>query len=287
VTDDTLQRVIATLADMEKHDLPIDVNLLEAGELDSLNFLELVERLEEAFGIELDLGAQDPDRLMRLAGLAAVIDETRRDALPSAGDGALREVNDPAAGPAIRRAGPHDLQALCHLAMRAYETDPLLRWLYPDDTEYFTDNGRVLRHSMRRWLAWHETYVLDNVAMAAWIPPGRPTVLVPREPEDGPLPPERLGLYRALDSSLAERTPAEPHWYLNMLATDPDHQRQGLGRRLLKEMLARARDEGLGTYLETATIENVRFYEHAGFLVREEWDLPLDGPHLWGMWHSA
>ena len=30
--------------------------------------------------------------------------------------------------------------------------------------------------------------------------------------------------------------------------------------------------------------ESVSFYtEKLGFTVRSEWDVPLDGPHLWGM----
>jgi hypothetical protein len=41
--------------------------------------------------------------------------------------------------------------------------------------------------------------------------------------------------------------------------------------------------KGLALYLETETLDNVDYYTHLGFRVRTEWDVPLDGPHLWGM----
>jgi len=188
----------------------------------------------------------------------------------------------------FRRATAGDLVQLCRTAMRAYVADPLLRWLYPDDAEYEAGGGRVLRYSMRRWLAWDETVTTpDVVALATWIPPGRPTISVKPEPADGPFPSDLLARYRALDAVLREHTPTERHWYLHMLATHPDWQGLGLGRRLVSLMFGRARREGLGCYLETATAENVEFYRRLGFEVRSEWDVPLDGPHMWGMSRPA
>ena len=40
---------------------------------------------------------------------------------------------------------------------------------------------------------------------------------------------------------------------------------------------------GLPCYLETETAANVGYYRHHGFEVRTEWDVPPDGPHMWGM----
>jgi ribosomal protein S18 acetylase RimI-like enzyme len=172
--------------------------------------------------------------------------------------------------------------------MRAYAADPLVRWLYPDDVEYEADGGLVLRYSMRRWLAWGETFTTpDVVAFAAWIAPGRPTISVLREPADGPSSDDLLARYRALGAVQLEHTPTEPHWYLSMLATHPDWQGLGLGRRLVSLVAERASGEGLGCYVETQSTENVAFYRGLGFEARSEWDVPLDGPHMWGMWRSS
>ena len=87
----------------------------------------------------------------------------------------------------------------------------------------------------------------------------------------------------ALSASMAEHNPPEPHWYLNLLATHPDWQRQGLGAMLIAPIGEVCRHDGLPLYLETETVANVAYYSHLGFRVDSEWDVPLDGPHLWGM----
>ena len=86
--------------------------------------------------------------------------------------------------------------------------------------------------------------------------------------------------------AFAEHTPAEPHWYLNMLATHPDWQRQGLGAALMGEVFLIADAHGLPCYLETETPDNVAYYRHHGFEVRSEWTLVTAegaGPKMWGM----
>jgi GNAT superfamily N-acetyltransferase len=125
--------------------------------------------------------------------------------------------------------------------------------------------------------------------MAGWIPPGRPEVDLGED--DGIVafehPPWRLDRFAALRTVMTEHTPDEPHWYLNMLATHPDWQRQGLGGALMGEVFGIADEAGVPCYLETETVANVGYYRHHGFEVRSEWDVPLDGPHMWGMVRPA
>jgi GNAT superfamily N-acetyltransferase len=185
------------------------------------------------------------------------------------------------------RATSAEIPRLCVTAMRAFSADPVLRWLYPDDAEFESAGGGVFRIPMTRWLAHGETWTTeDNVAVAAWVPPGRPEVTV----DVGPTPdhPEwRLARFDALRSVMVANTPPERHWYLNLLATHPDWQRQGLGGALMRVMFERADAEGLPCYLETETPDNVMYYSRHGFDVRSEWDVPGEGPHMWGMIRTA
>jgi GNAT superfamily N-acetyltransferase len=68
-----------------------------------------------------------------------------------------------------------------------------------------------------------------------------------------------------------------------MIATHPDWRRTGIGAALMAEVFAVADAHGYPCYLETETLANVAYYSHHGFRVRSEWDVPLDGPHMWGM----
>ena len=86
---------------------------------------------------------------------------------------------------APRRATAAEIPRLCLTAMRAFSDDPILRWLYPDDAEYEADRGGVFRIPMIRWLAHGHTWTTDDaVAVAAWVPPGRPEMDV----DVGPIP---------------------------------------------------------------------------------------------------
>lgn len=60
-----------------------------------------------------------------------------------------------------------------------------------------------------------------------------------------------------------------PHWSLDGLAVDPEHQRRGYGAVLVRHRLRRADASGLPTYLETNSARTAMFYRKFGFDVIE------------------
>ena len=190
--------------------------------------------------------------------------------------------------PAIRPATADDIRRLARSGSRAFADDPVMRWLIPDDDEYERNHQAFFGGVARRWLATESLWCTDDgVALAGWIPPGRPDVEVD---DPGPRiqhPEWRVERFKALAGMLDANTLPEPHWYLQMLATHPDWQRQGLGAALMAVVFDIADRAGLPCYLETETVDNVGYYRRHGFEVRTEWDIPLDGPHMWGMLRPA
>ncbi len=187
----------------------------------------------------------------------------------------------------VRRARPDDLRSASTTAMRAFVDDPVMRWLYPEDEVFLAPNGAVLRPAMAGWIGLGEVWCTDDVAaVAVWIPPGRPEVEFPEDPDSPPPPADRLERFAIIGEAMGAHTPTELHWYLQLLGTHPDWQRQGLAAALMNVVFERAEAEGLPCYLETETVENVAYYRHHGFEVRSEWDL-ADGPHMWGMYRPA
>lgn len=184
----------------------------------------------------------------------------------------------------IRPATANDTARLVRTISRAFAEDPVMRWLFPDDEDYLS-NGQALMASLcRRWQHTETQWCTpDGVAVAGWSPPGRPPPPDEVVGANGEHPPWRLERFHVLVDKIQSNTPPEPHWYLNVLATHPDWQRQGLGAALMGIVFATADEAGLACYLETETIENVAYYRRHGFEVRSEWDVPLDGPHMWGM----
>lgn len=189
---------------------------------------------------------------------------------------------------AVRLATETDLSRVTRTAVRAFADDPVLRWFFPDDDVYESAAPTAFGQLAAGSIALGCTYVTaDAVATGIYLPPGRPAA--PGAEDDGEeagtgeMPAELAAKFAAFDVERQANTPPEPHWYLNVLATHPDWQRQGLGAAIVAPIAARSRDEGLALYLETETVANVGYYRHLGFEVRSEWDLPLGGPHMWGM----
>jgi len=172
-------------------------------------------------------------------------------------------------------------------AMRAFFDDPVMRWLYPDDEHFLSGDGEVFRAAMIGWQQFNEVWCTDDVAaLAVWIQPGRPSGDAVVEPPVAAPSPELEQRFKTLGGLMSDHTPPEDHWYLQLLATHPDWQRQGLGASLMDPVFRRADAEGLPCYLETETPDNVAYYRRHGFDVRSEWDVP-DGPHMWGMLRPA
>jgi GNAT superfamily N-acetyltransferase len=195
----------------------------------------------------------------------------------------------------IRRATDADFRNLCITAMRAFRDDPVMRWLYPDDDVYFQPNGAVFAGAMTNWLAHQQPWCTDDSAgLAIWFPPVEVGAPEPEHIAVGPPPtPELLARFELIGLAMAAHKPTEPHWYLQLLATHPDWQRQGLGARSMNVVFERADPEGIPCYLETERPELVAYYRHHGFDVSSEWDVDPDGtlgkvgPHMWGMFRPA
>jgi ribosomal protein S18 acetylase RimI-like enzyme len=82
-------------------------------------------------------------------------------------------------------------------------------------------------------------------------------------------------------SNVERAHPTEPHWYLEVLSVRPEHQRQGLGSRLVTPILERADGERMPCYLETADPANVDFYRRFGFeVVNPALEVIAGGPPL-------
>ena len=89
---------------------------------------------------------------------------------------------------------------------------------------------------------------------------------------------ERLATYR---KALASDSPADPHWYLGVLATHPARRREGLATAVLAPGLGEADRSGIPCFLETSTSPNRRFYERRGFVEHAEVVIPSGPPTWW------
>lgn len=75
---------------------------------------------------------------------------------------------------------------------------------------------------------------------------------------------ESYSIINEFMSAQTDRDDFKNAWYLSILGVHPEHQRCGIGRRLLEGTLREADEAGVVCYLETFD-DNKGFYEKFGF----------------------
>ncbi|KAA6212385.1 N-acetyltransferase [Streptomyces albofaciens JCM 4342] len=179
-----------------------------------------------------------------------------------------------------------DAPQISRALARAFDDDPMMHWFLPGEDAREERLGRYFTTIFTKQYAHHGVCERTGAAAAFWVPPEARDKAVPDEETlrelDGLLG-DRGPVFREIVGAAAEHAPQEPHWYLAVIGADPATQGQGHGAALLRSGLAKADAAGLPVYLESSKAANLPFYEHFGFTVLQEVQLPEGGPTLWMM----
>lgn len=193
--------------------------------------------------------------------------------------------------PCARHATDADVVALGSTLAAAFASDPLWRWITPDDERWHRRAPAMFAHEVQGRLRQGHSYTTDDRAgVALWAPPGQ------WKPPSGHLvtsawPMARLtgigGARRGVGllGAIERAHPKEDHWYLAVLGTHPDHQGSGVGTALLVPVLDRCDQDGTPAYLESSNPANLAFYERHGFSATGEL-APNGSPPLTLMWRT-
>lgn len=186
----------------------------------------------------------------------------------------------------VRSATAQDLPAVVSVLAEAFADDPVVRWMQPDGRHraaLFTALARDLHAAPGAT----DLALIDDrpVGSSLWDPPGyRPSRWQTARPilTFGLALRSHLRYGPALEAAFAQRRPKGRHWYLAALgACTPG---KGVGSALLQRRLDQVRS---AAYLESSHLANVTLYQRFGFEVREEIQLPFDGPTVWTMYRPA
>jgi ribosomal protein S18 acetylase RimI-like enzyme len=186
-----------------------------------------------------------------------------------------------------------DIGAAASLFARAFDGDRMARLVTPDGQQRRAFQERGGRRQIERAMPYRHVFgVYEDDALrglAVWLPPGvavrggvRPPLSALPRVARALRQPGAARLLRARRRALAAAHET-PSWHLAFLATDPDHQRRGIGRRLLEHILHRADEDGTATWLETSDPVNVPLYEKFGFTTTAHIDGGAALPTFWVM----
>ncbi len=197
--------------------------------------------------------------------------------------------------PTVSSLDRRDIAEASGLLIAAYQDDPLLYTLVPDDRRRLRVAEWIMRPVMAEVMehgiadgAWVDGRL---IGIALWMPPGTyPTPSRRRLRQAAPtLALGRVAGLRArrIASSLnaVDRAhPRGPHWYLWFVGVSVAQRGMGVGSRLIEAGLARIDAEQEAAYTETFTERTAGLLERAGFESTGELALGVDlapGRRLW------
>jgi GNAT superfamily N-acetyltransferase len=192
-----------------------------------------------------------------------------------------------------RRASLADSGRVTAITTLAFASDPLWsRAMARSDgsTEHHAEFWRLfIEGALRYPWVWLTT---GGEATSIWIPPGGTDMSDEQEEWLEDLANEYLG--SAADDYLellarfdAAHPRDEPHYYLSLLGTHPDHRGKGIGMALLEHDLELIDADGAHAYLESSNPANNHRYAGAGFQAVGEFSYPAGGPVVTTMWRPA
>jgi GNAT superfamily N-acetyltransferase len=194
-------------------------------------------------------------------------------------------------GVAVRKATSDDVPVMAEMLSRAFQDDPVKVDLLPDPARRAAQGPRLFETFAGFHLPHGEVYVTDALEGAAlWDPPGHWRVPARRIATSLPRAVAIFGrrLVRNLGvlRDIERAHPREPHYYLAVLGTDPQHQGRGIATALMAPVLEQADREGAGAYLESSKQSNLAFYARFGFVVTGEYVFRGGGATVWFMWRD-
>ena len=185
-----------------------------------------------------------------------------------------------------------EIPAAVEVLARAFYADPVWGWAFPDPEQRLGQHRAVWGLVAKAALSYESAWLTgDCGAVALWIPPGKPELRPEDEERLEGLLVELLGdgatrVLETFERFEAAHPTAEPHYYLSLLATNPDQRGRGLGMGLLAATLKQIDAEGAPAFLESSNPVNTPRYERLGFAVCGEFELPGGGPSVTQMWRD-
>lgn len=187
----------------------------------------------------------------------------------------------------IRVAVKADREVIAATLARAFADDPATSYIFPDRDERVRRLPKMFRLIFDEDVGGMPLITGNGEAATLWRKPGQAEIgklemlrqLFPLIGAFG----SALGRAMRVGEAIDAHHPPGPYWYLHIAGVDPAHQGRGLGSASIGQGLARAREDGMPAFLETATPRNVSLYQSLGFEVIDEWDVPKGGPHFWSM----
>ena len=198
----------------------------------------------------------------------------------------------------VIRVGQEAIEPVAITVAASFADDPIWKWIYDLDDTIPLETAIVLARMLVAGSCPADEIhsISDHGAVALWTAPIGSTSEENEALRESQTAShfgafaaqlgDRVAITGKLSAAMKEHRPTEPHWYLGILGTHPDHQNKGLGSKVLQAMQAKADHLGIPTFLESSNPRNYGFYQRHGYVEREVLTVE-DSPPLLGFWRDA
>ena len=171
----------------------------------------------------------------------------------------------------IRAAHESERANVVAAMVAGFMSDPVARWCWPESDSYLANMPEFINayggKAFQNGSAWTDDAFVGG---ALWLPPGEQPDEEEMERAVSTVVDEKKGdLYAALEE-LDTHHPQEPHWFLPLIAVDPEWQGRGVGSALMKHAVNKCTKSGTPAYLESSNPRNISLYERHGFKILAE-----------------
>jgi GNAT superfamily N-acetyltransferase len=193
-----------------------------------------------------------------------------------------------------RPATQDDVERVAATLALAFRDDPVWGAALARPDGSTAHHAAYWRHYVEGSLRYSAVYITEDAsAISVWVPPGGTELSDVQEAAleqliETSLEPAAARAMFALWQRFESSHPRdEPHAYLGLLATHPNHRGQGIGQGILAECLARLDADGVPSYLESTNPANDHRYVRAGFRRIGGFAAVLDDAPISTMWRPV
>ncbi len=192
------------------------------------------------------------------------------------------------------RVGKSDAKQATGALTAAFFDYPLMEYIFPSEAERKKGLPNLFQYYLYYAFRYGEVYTTSSnfEGVTVWMPSDNYPMNLWRLIRSVPLPVvlgmgsvanKRMQATDGYMDALHRRFMTRRHWYLGALGVVPECQGKGYASELLYPMLRRTEKEGLPCYLETQIAARVGLYQHFGFKVIDESEIPNTGITSWAM----
>jgi len=191
---------------------------------------------------------------------------------------------------------PDHVKEACKVAGSAFQDDPVMVFVYPDEKERKQKSQygfyMLYRYGIKHGLTYATSNNLEGITI--WLPPGKVYPSIWTMMRYGAFYTMRkvglkmkamkitMTVFKYEEERHKELVPYD-HWYFQNIAVKPEEQGKGYGGLLINTMIKTIESDRLPIYVETNTEKAVSIYQKYGFEILEHGIIPETDIHLWCM----